>query len=80
MKVTVFDKYNYRNFFSENGENKSYVYMIERWLKSKERTLPCYKVFGFDDQGFIYIRYKLPYQDRWLPLNATGLEVLNEYI
>ena len=80
MNITIFDKYNYKQFFNDNKDIKTYVYMIKRWIKSKERTLPCYKEFGFDTEGCIYIKYRLPYQNYWIPLNLISLEVLNERI
>jgi len=80
MNITVFDKHNYKAFFKDNEEFRTYVYMIDRWIKSKEKTLPCYTILGYDDKGNMHVKYALPGQGSWSPLNRAQLEQMNDHI
>ena len=80
MNITIFDKHNYKQFFKENKDLGGYVYMIDRWIKSKEKTLPCYTILGYDDKGCMHVRYALPGHGSWLPLNKVQLDAMNNYI
>ena len=80
MKIKVFDKHNYKAFFEASEEFGGYVYMIERWIKSKEVTLPCYTIFGHDEEGNIHVKYELPNQGYWTPLSKVHLDAMNDYI
>jgi len=80
MKIKVFDKHNYKAFFEESEELGGYVYMIERWIKSKEVTLPCYTIFGYDTEGNIHVKHELPNQGHWTPLSKVHLDAMNDYI
>ena len=80
MKIKVFDKHNYKAFFEASEEFGGYVYMIERWIKSKEVTLPCYTIFGHDEEGNMHVKYELPNQGCWMPLSKVHLDAMNDYI
>ena len=78
MKITIFEESNYKQFFNDNNDIKSYIHMIERWSESKKYTLPSYKTFGFDKKGCVYLKYNLPGQGNWCLLSLLELEMLNE--
>ena len=66
MNITVFDKHNYKAFFKD--------------IKSKERTLPCYTILGYDEEGHMHVKYALPGHGCWTPLNKAQLTQMNDYI
>tara|TARA_R110000803_G_scaffold117429_1_gene185978 strand:- start:1884 stop:2126 length:243 start_codon:yes stop_codon:yes gene_type:complete len=80
MNITVFDKHNYEQFFKDSEDLSTYMYMVDRWIKSKERTLPCYTILGYDEEGHIHVKYALPGHGNWTPLNKAQLTQMNDYI
>ena len=80
MKMTIFDIHNYKQFFKEYEKLAIYKYMIERWMHSKKVTLPCYTIFGYDEEGSIHVKYALPGKGHWEPLSTYQLEQMNDHI
>ena len=65
MELTRITKYNYKEYFEANPSKINLRWQITHWILEKEKTLPDWHQYAFNEDGDIFYRFLLNGNPTW---------------
>ena len=65
MELTHFTKFNYKEYFIANPNQINLKWQITHWVLEKEKTLPDWHQYAFNEDGEIFYRFLLNEDQDW---------------